>query len=378
MNDLQVKFNDLRTSLTNYYAERDTEVTLGIQALLSREHFLQIGPPGTAKTMVSHDLALAFGVRYWRKLFGKHTTPEEVFGPYDLRQIKEGKMTRVPTRMAQEAEIHHWDEIFKSSSAIRNDLLTVMNERLYDHGSDFYKVPLLTVFAASNELPTDSEESEAFFDRFLIRRFVTYIRDPGQFVRMLRLQERVQQPFVSETELRTAQEETMEIRIPQIIEESILDLRAALDIEHGVLVSDRRWKQSLKLLQTTAWMQGRDIVEESDLSVLQHVLWQNPQDIKPVLRAILKMSNPVEQKVVDILDQLEEIEAQLRDEVKKAQADNTVEGRHELREQAIEWWTKIEGLMNHGGLSRGSKHLPPLSHQFLVVGAGERLRAFCW
>ena len=101
----------------------------------------------------------------------------------------------------------------------------------------------------------------------------------------------------------------------------------------------------MKLLQTTAWMQGRDIVEESDLSVLQHVLWQNPQDIKPVLRAILKMSNPVEQKVVDILDQLEEIEAQLRDEVKKAQADNTVEGRHELREQAIEWWTKIEGLM---------------------------------
>jgi hypothetical protein len=43
-----------------------------------------------------------------------------------------------------------------------------INERLFDNGSTRQPVPLLSLVAASNELP-QSEELDALYDRFLIR-----------------------------------------------------------------------------------------------------------------------------------------------------------------------------------------------------------------
>lgn len=344
MNAVQTKFQKLHADMNGRYAERDIELFLAMMALITGEHVINIGPPGTAKSMMVEDLAKALGVTYMRKLFSKQMAPEEVFGPYDLRLIKEGKFRRVSTdRTAQVAKLQFWDEIFKTSSAVRNGLLTVMNERLFFDGDDVVEVPLITVFAASNELPDDSEESGAFWDRFLYRRFVTYIKDPSAFVRMLRAQPYDQPTVITEAELYAAQDEVQEVRIPQSVEEAILDLRATLDLE-GIVVSDRRWKQSLKAVQGSAWFHGRDTADDGDMSVLQHVLWDDPQNVKTVMRAILSHANPIEQDVVGVIEAIESIEASLREEVKKAAAAATPQARSALREQGIEWFTKLEGL----------------------------------
>jgi MoxR-like ATPase len=345
MNDLQLKFAKLNHDFCDRYAERDTEIDLGTKSLLISQHFLTIGSPGTAKSMLAHDLARAFAVPYMRKLLGKSTPPEEMFGPYDIQAVKQGHLRRVTTdRTAQAAVIQFWDEIFKSSAAIRNTLLTILNERFYDHGDEFYTVPLISVFAASNELPDDSEESSAFMDRFLIRRFVSYVKDPSAFVKMLRLQRYEQVPVMTEDDLRTAQEQVYEVRIPQSVEEAYLDLRASLDLE-GVIVSDRRWKQSLDLLRANAWQDGRETAETTDMVSLQHVLWEDPSHIKPVLRAILALASPAAHAVVDITDQIDQIEGELREEVKRANVEGTEKARSALREQGIEWYTKMEGLI---------------------------------
>ena len=343
---LHRKFAELADDFETRYAERTTEIDLGIKALLTSQHYLTVGAPGTAKSMLAHDLALAFEVPYMRKLLGKDTPPEEMFGPYDLKRMKEdGRLVRIASeRTSQQAVIQFWDEIFKSSSAIRNKMLTILNERFYDHGEEFYTVPLISVFAASNELPDDSEESGAFFDRFLIRRFVSYIKDPNEFIKMMRTTTHEQQRVMTEKELRTAIEEVQEVRIPQSVEEAYLDLRAALDLE-GVIVSDRRWKQTLDLLRANAWQEGRDTADTADMVILQHALWEDPSHVKPVLRAVLALASPVSHKVVDIMDQLDEIEGQLREEVKLANVDGTETARNQLREQGIEWFTKIEGLV---------------------------------
>ncbi len=343
---LNEKFADLADDFKTRYAERAIEIDLGIKALLTAQHYLTIGAPGTAKSMLAHDLALAFEVPYMRKLLGKDTPPEEMFGPYDLKAMKEtGRLVRITSdRTAQKAVIQFWDEIFKSSSAIRNKQLTILNERFYDHGEEFYKVPLISVFAASNELPDDSEESGAFFDRFLIRRFVSYIKDPNEFVKMMRTTAYDQPKVMTEKELRDAIEEVQEIRIPQTVEEAYLDLRSTLDLE-GVIVSDRRWKQTLDLLRASAWQDGRDTADTADMVILQHALWEDPSHVKPVLRAVLALASPVSHAVVDITDQLDEIEGQLREEVKLASVEGTEAARNQLREQGIEWFTKIEGLV---------------------------------
>ena len=66
-----------------------------------------------------------------------------------------------------QAEVAFIDEIFKANSAILNTLLTLINERLFDNGSQRTAVPLLTMVGASNELP-ESEELDALYDRFLV------------------------------------------------------------------------------------------------------------------------------------------------------------------------------------------------------------------
>jgi MoxR-like ATPase len=59
-------------------------------------------------------------------------------------------------------------------SAILNALLTLLNERLFDNGNQRLPVPLLCLVGASNELP-ESEELDALYDRFLIRRTVAQV-----------------------------------------------------------------------------------------------------------------------------------------------------------------------------------------------------------
>jgi MoxR-like ATPase len=73
------------------------------------------------------------------------------------------------------AEVAFVDEIFKANSAILNALLTLLNERLFDNGNQRLPVPLLCLVGASNELP-ESEELDALYDRFLIRRTVAQVR----------------------------------------------------------------------------------------------------------------------------------------------------------------------------------------------------------
>lgn len=50
-----------------------------------------------------------------------------------------------------------------------NALLTLLNERAFDNGCSRCSVPLLCLIGASNELP-ESEELDALYDRFMIRK----------------------------------------------------------------------------------------------------------------------------------------------------------------------------------------------------------------
>ncbi len=67
----------------------------------------------------------------------------------------------------------------QANSAILNTLLTLINERLFDNGSQRVGVPLITMVGASNELP-ESEELDALYDRFLVRKLVKQVSSAGK------------------------------------------------------------------------------------------------------------------------------------------------------------------------------------------------------
>ena len=113
---------------------------------------------------------------FFERLLTKFTNPEELFGPLSLTALERDEYVRNVQGYLPAVSIAFLDEIFKANSAILNSLLTILNERKFDNGNCRLDVPLKALVAASNELP-DSEELDALYDRFLLRRKVQPVSD---------------------------------------------------------------------------------------------------------------------------------------------------------------------------------------------------------
>ncbi|GAX85774.1 hypothetical protein CEUSTIGMA_g13189.t1 [Chlamydomonas eustigma] len=164
--------------------EKEEEVRLLLLAAVCGEHILLIGPPGTAKSEVGRRLCSLFSGTYFERLLTRFSVPEELFGPLSMRALEEDKYERQTRGYLPEAEVAFIDEIFKANSAILNTLLSLMNERVFDNGCHRVSAPLITLVGASNELP-DSDELQALFDRFLLRKPVKQMSAEG-LVEMLK------------------------------------------------------------------------------------------------------------------------------------------------------------------------------------------------
>src|SRR5579864_2023931 len=171
------KLRSAVTAASRGLVDREPLVELVALSAVAREHLLVIGPPGTAKSAAVHRVAQATGGRYFEYLLGRFTEPNEIFGPVDLRKLKEGTVETEVSGMLPEAEIAFLDEIFQGSTAILNTLLGILNEREFRRGHTRMHCPLRVCVGASNALPED-ESLAAFADRFLVRIFVESVPDP--------------------------------------------------------------------------------------------------------------------------------------------------------------------------------------------------------
>ncbi|MEM4592450.1 MAG: AAA family ATPase [Sulfolobales archaeon] len=165
----------LESELASGFVGREEEARVAVLALLTRQHAVFIGEPGTAKSALIRRLSQLVQCRFFYYLLSKYTVPDELIGPIDPVAYKAGKFVRNVQGKLPTAELAFIDEVFKGSSETLNTLLNIMNERLFvDADGTVYHVPLWSLYGASNEIPTDSELA-AFYDRFLLRHFVKRI-----------------------------------------------------------------------------------------------------------------------------------------------------------------------------------------------------------
>lgn len=285
--------------LNNGLVGKEKVMKLGLLSILSGENMILVGPPGTAKSEISRRLreilADTDSETYFEYLFTKFTTPEEIFGPLSIKQLQNDKFERNTEGYMPSSRIVFLDEIFKANSSILNTLLTILNERVFHNGLKREKTPLISLIGASNELPFENDELTALYDRFLIRAVVGYVSDE-EIEELLDIKEtEMEIPAeikFTESDLDEIRNESEKVRVTYGIKKTIMQIRQEYNKifaeDNHEIISDRKLVKMVKLLKISAYLNGRDKVDFSDLMLLTNCLWNNPENIEKVTKLVLE------------------------------------------------------------------------------------------
>ena len=336
------RFKQLLGEMNRGIYEKETEISLSLLAALAGESIILLGPPGVAKSMVARQLKTAFReAQSFEYLMSRFSTPDEIFGPVSIKKLKTSDTyERAVEGYLPTADVVFLDEIWKAGPAIQNTLLTVINEKIFRNGNREMHLPLKLLVAASNELPAKGEGLEALWDRFVIRIESRPIKLEKNFRAML-----LEAPtdflgptdFTDSTDssgsmgksdsadfsdLKITAEEYAEWaeKICKIgVKEEVLDAISAIrkslravNVDEAaerrnIYVSDRRWKNIVRLLRTSAFMQDREEVDICDLLPIYHCLWQEPEERDAIRNIVIRaLFSPFADKLVEMKNALAE------------------------------------------------------------------------
>ena len=303
--------------------ERKEIVAQTLLALLAGESVFLYGPPGTAKSLIARRVSKVFAteegdIRYFEYLMNRFSTPDEVFGPVSIAELKKDRYVRKTEGYLPEAHIAFLDEIWKAGPAILNSLLTIVNERKFRNDGKVQNAPLIGLVAASNEIPDAGQGLEALYDRFIMRLRVDPMSERENFEKFLE-SESVGEEIALKRNFRFAKAELAELSAcveKASLSKEVLDIIHAIRVqlaEAKIYVSDRRWKKGVKILKTAAVLCGRDEVLPVDAMLLASILWSKPEDVEKVgefVRRAVADNSPYQHAELDrLVDDLQQKEA---------------------------------------------------------------------
>ena len=388
---LRDKMLAVMEDLNRDVAEREELIEAIAIALLTRKNLFILGDPGQAKSFVINGFRSRItGARQFERLLTKQADEEQLFGRVDLSSLIPGQVPQsvleqdatyrrlrgeledavkaIPDRAAggeayarlkdaseelnayqravaalhrsepmvltagkiPEADICFLDEVFKCNDGVLNSLLTALNERKYTNEGRTYPIPVISFFAASNEVPNFNDPQEkilaALYDRLELKVVTQNISDRSLRLQVLKnkqcgLAGQIHHT-ISLSELLEMQREVSAIPVPDAANELADDILCELR-KNGMTVSDRKYLGYYPIAQAKAWLEGHTQVESTDLLALKNYLWYLPSDQTLVESTLQRMCvNPMQDKVNDIRS----MAVEARDEYEAARSDQNRSG----------------------------------------------------
>jgi MoxR-like ATPase len=280
--------------LKDIFVGKDEIIDLMGICLVGRENLFLLGPPGTAKSATVRELSKLLDGKTFEYLLTRFTEPNELFGPFDIRKLREGELVTNTEGMLPEASLIFLDELLNANSAILNSLLMVLNEKIFRRGRETRQLPALMVIGASNHLPED-EALQALFDRFLIRvrcdnvepQQLNALLDAGW---MLEQKTSGDRPSIGTEEICEIQGQTSLIDLSGIRKDYIELVQKLRN--SGLAVSDRRAVKLQRLIAASALICKRKKAIASDLWILRHI-WDTEEQreiISNIVNAVVDLS----------------------------------------------------------------------------------------
>lgn len=367
---LNQKMNAVISEVCEGLAERNELVHTIALALLTGKNLFVLGKPGQAKSQAI-DLFRAHigGAKQFDVLMSKGIDQEQLFGRLDLASIVPGHVSRsvlekdegyqkmvrymerllgdaakdtengkfqaaagelqkkmedyrkclaelhsgtpemLTTNKIPESHICFLDEIFKAGDGVLNSLLKAPNEHVYTNEGVTVKIPVISFFSASNEIPNFNNPEEkslrALYDRFDFKVCTKYVEDKANRMRVLHQKQQNMLPpaqaVISLEELYAMQEEIRLVNVPDSINELADNILCELR-RKDIPVSDRTYFNYSAVVQAEAWLCGRDTVIPADMAALVNYLWDKPEQSEIIRETIRRLTeNPLGDQINVIL-----------------------------------------------------------------------------
>jgi MoxR-like ATPase len=307
--ELRTRINRSRKSLGRFFVHKQELIDLMVVTAIAQEPLLLVGAPGTAKSDLVLKFKDALGLGeddYFEYMLTRFTEPSEIIGPIDISQLREGRYIRREQGKLPTARLAFLDEIFKSNSAILNILLTIINERKFYQDGVPQPVRLRVLFAATNEVPQQSELA-ALKDRFCLKAESQSVQDEhfaelidagieGEVSRTLNQKPWSEGHCTLEDLLkanrylthlfarkhrsgRGLEQNDREVFFPPDVFDEFRRLVKTLQNGDKIFISDRKLVKLYKLFRIRAWLQSGGTVTRDDLRLLAY-LGESHQEIE--------------------------------------------------------------------------------------------------
>jgi len=299
---IQDRIKKLLEQLNTGIYEKEEVMALALLSSIAGESIFLLGPPGVAKSLIARRLKYAYkDAKVFEYLMSRFSTPDEIFGPVAISELKKDKYVRIVNNYLPDAEVVFLDEIWKAGPSIQNALLTILNEKKFRNGEKEIDVPMKALISASNELPAKDQGLEALWDRFLVRFVVNSIEDEKKFNAMIAMpsalfDEKVD-GSITDNDYKEWSKKIDQIVIPENIFNVIQVIRNKIELhnleeennEKKIYVSDRRWRKIVQLMRTSAFLNDRKEVDLMDCFLIMHCIW-NEEEQKDTMQRFVRES----------------------------------------------------------------------------------------